>query len=240
MRPRRVRGPGPGHDFDAFVEARIRLLHRDAEPGEFVVPVPLADAEIDPPARQQVEGGDLLGQQHRIVPGQHQHRGAEAQGRGTRPNPGQQVQARRHLAKASEMVLDQECTDIAECLGLNIALNEFPEAGATVDIRATPLCLCTTEESKPHSLLLFLASTVCCANPGTHAPIMVRKHQCAHYTEDRPPLQCEAGWQFRTAAILCLARGRGDRRSARRAVGYQRGCSPPALPLLALAGIAAR
>ena len=37
------------------------------------------------------------------------------------------------------MVLDQECTDIAECLGLNIALNEFPEAGATVDIRATLL-----------------------------------------------------------------------------------------------------
>ena len=77
MRPRRVRGPGSGHDFDAFVEARIRLFHGDTEPGEFAVPVPFADTEIDPPARQQVEGGDLLGQQHRIVPGQHQHRSAE-------------------------------------------------------------------------------------------------------------------------------------------------------------------
>ena len=175
---------------NAFVEARIRLLHGDAESGEFVVPVSLADAEIDPATREQVEGSDLLGQQHGIMPGQHQHRGAEAQRRGACPNPGQQVQARRHLAKASEMVLDQECTDIAECLGLNIALNEFPEASAAVDIRATPLCLCTAEKSKPHSLLLFLASTVWCANPGAHVPIMVRKHQCAHYTEDMPSLQC--------------------------------------------------
>src|SRR5215475_7301426 len=109
------------------------------------------------------------------MPGEHQHRGAKAQRRGARPNPGQQVQARRHLAKAREMVLDQEGTDITESLGLNIALNEFPEAGAAVDIRATPLCLGTTEESKPHSLLLFLASTVCYANPGTHAPIIARK-----------------------------------------------------------------
>src|SRR5712691_753056 len=167
MRPRRVRGPGPDHDLQTFVEACIRFLHGDAESGEFVIPVSLADAEIDPPARQQVESGDLLGQQHRIVPGQHQYRGAEAQCRGTCPNPGQQVQACGHLAKAGEMVLDEECTDIAECLGLDIALNEFPKARTTVDIRATPLCLCTTEESKPHSLLLFLASTVCCTNTGT-------------------------------------------------------------------------
>ena len=74
------------------------------------------------------------------------------------------------------MVLYEECTDIAECLGLNIALNEFTEASAAVDIRATPLCLCATKESKPHSLLLFLASTICCANTGTNAPIIARKH----------------------------------------------------------------
>ncbi len=74
------------------------------------------------------------------------------------------------------MVLDEECTDIAEGLGLNIALNEFPEARPTVDIRTTPLCLCTTEESKPHSLLRFLASTICCANTGTNASIIARKH----------------------------------------------------------------
>jgi hypothetical protein len=64
------------------------------------------------------------------------------------------------------MVLDEECADIAEGLGLYIALNEFPEAGAAVDIRTTPFCLCTTEESKAHSLLLFLASTVNCAHHG--------------------------------------------------------------------------
>jgi hypothetical protein len=54
------------------------------------------------------------------------------------------------------MVLDEERAVIAERLGLHIAFDEFPEARATVVVRATPLCLCTAEESKLHSLLPFL------------------------------------------------------------------------------------
>ena len=63
------------------------------------------------------------------------------------------------------MVLDQECTDIAEGLGLNIALDEFPEAGAAVDIRAT-LLACALPKSPnrivPCSFLhlLFVAPTL--------------------------------------------------------------------------------
>ena len=54
------------------------------------------------------------------------------------------------------MVLDEERADIAERLGLNIALDEFPVARATIVVRATPLRLGTAEKSKSHGLLLFL------------------------------------------------------------------------------------
>ncbi len=39
-----------GHHLDRFLEARLGLLRRDAEAGELVVPVALADAEIEPAA----------------------------------------------------------------------------------------------------------------------------------------------------------------------------------------------
>ena len=52
---------------------------RNAEAGELVVPVALADAEIEPAAGQQIERRRLLGQQHRVVPGQHHDGGAEPQ-----------------------------------------------------------------------------------------------------------------------------------------------------------------
>ena len=51
----------------------------ESEAGEFVVPVALADPEIEPAARQQIERRRLLRQQHRVVPRQHHHRGAEPQ-----------------------------------------------------------------------------------------------------------------------------------------------------------------
>ncbi len=69
--------PGFGDDVDGFLEPRLAFLHRNAEAGEFVVAVALADAEIQPPAGQQVDRRRLLGQQHRIVPRQHDHRRAQ-------------------------------------------------------------------------------------------------------------------------------------------------------------------
>ena len=54
------------------------------------------------------------------------------------------------------MVLDEKCARVAERLSLNIAFDKFPEARATIVIRAAPLGLGTAEKSKPHSLLLFL------------------------------------------------------------------------------------
>ena len=110
-------GPRLADHVDRLVEPRGRLVLLDTEAGEFVGPVALADAEIEPAVRQQVERRGLLGDQHRVVPGQHDHRGAEADRRGARRQVGKQVQRGRDLAEPGEMVLDQEHARKAELLG---------------------------------------------------------------------------------------------------------------------------
>ena len=57
------------------------------------------------------------------MPGQHQHRGAEAERRGARGDPFLQVQRSGDLADAGEVVLDQEAGVEAERLGLDIGLD---------------------------------------------------------------------------------------------------------------------
>jgi len=78
MREFLVRGPGFDQHVEAFVEARVGLVHVDAEALELVVAIALADAEIESPARQQVERRGLLGQENGVVPGQDDDRSAEA------------------------------------------------------------------------------------------------------------------------------------------------------------------
>jgi hypothetical protein len=147
---------GLGNDRQRLVETRVGFFHIDAETGEFVVAVPLADAEIEPAAGQQVQGRGLLGEQYRVVPRQHQNRGTEAQGRGARAKPGQQVEARRHLAEAGEVMLDDKGAVEAERLGLDIVLDPLAEALAAVgQFRAGhgPPRLGAAEKSKPHGAL---------------------------------------------------------------------------------------
>src|SRR3984893_16050266 len=50
----RLGGEGLGDDFERLFEPRIRLLHRQAEPGKFVVAVTFADAEIEPPTGEKI------------------------------------------------------------------------------------------------------------------------------------------------------------------------------------------
>ena len=145
-----VRRPRLGDDVDRFLEARLGLLHRDAEADELVVPVALADAEIQPPARQQIDRRRLFGQQHRVVPGQHDHRGAKPQRARARADPGEQVQRRRDLAEAGEVMLDDERALIAERLGLDDVLDVVLEAGGAVDVGAAALRLRRAEESELH------------------------------------------------------------------------------------------
>ena len=89
---------------------------------ELAVAVALADAEIETAAGDQIERRRLLGEQHRIVPGQHHHRRAEPQRRGAHGERHQQHQGRRHLVPAGEMMLDQKARLKAERLGLDIEI----------------------------------------------------------------------------------------------------------------------
>ena len=149
----RIRDKGLGNDIHRLVEPRISFLHRHAEPGEFVVAIAFADAEIEPAAREQIERRRLLGEQHRVVPGQHEDGRAEAQGRGARAEPGQQIEARRDLAEPGEMVLDDKGAVKAERLGLDIVLDPVAEALAAVGIRRhgiRPARLRAAKESEPH------------------------------------------------------------------------------------------
>jgi hypothetical protein len=113
-----------------------RLRGRDAEAGEFVSPIALADPEIEPAIRQQVEGRGLLGDQDRVVPRQHDDRGAEPDALGTRRQIGEQAHRRRDLAKTGEMVLDEKDARKTELLGLDDVIYEVVIGGA-VARRAT-------------------------------------------------------------------------------------------------------
>jgi len=117
------------------------------------VPIPLPDTEVDPAAGQEIEGRDLLGQQHRIVPWQRDHGGAEPQGLRPRSHPRQKVQRGRDLTEAGEVVLDDERALVAERLGLDVVLDELAEPGAAVDVDPAPLGLGAPEEPETHDFL---------------------------------------------------------------------------------------
>ncbi len=117
-----------GHHLDRFLEPRLGLLRWNAEAGELVVPVALADAEIEPAAGDQIERRRLLGQQHRIVPGQHDDGGAKPQRGGAHGERGLQHQGGGDLVPAGEMVLDQEARAIAQRLGLDRVVEIVAEA----------------------------------------------------------------------------------------------------------------
>ncbi len=105
-------------DLHRLVEALARLLDRDTEAVELGLAVALADTEIDAAAAQQVERGDLLGDQHRIVPRQTDHRGAEPDVAGARGEIGQHRHRGGDLALAGEVVLDHEELLEAQLVGL--------------------------------------------------------------------------------------------------------------------------
>jgi hypothetical protein len=155
MRPRAVERPRLQYHLEALVEPLIRLFHRNAESRELVVAIPLPDAEVDPAAGQEVYGGDLLGQQHGVVPGQGDHGGAESQGRRACADPGQQVQRGGDLTEPGEVVLDHKRADVAERLRPDVVLDELSEAGPAVDVRAAPLCLRAPEKSELHQAAPF-------------------------------------------------------------------------------------
>ena len=94
------------------------------ETRELILAITLADSEIEPASRQEVQGRGLLGQDHRIVPRQHHHCSAEPQGRGARREPRQQGERGRDLVPAGEMMLDQEGAVIAKRFRFDVEIDE--------------------------------------------------------------------------------------------------------------------
>src|SRR5439155_19778117 len=100
MGERLVGSPRLEDHIEGLVEPCIGLLHRHAEPGEFAVAVSLADAEIEAAAGQEIEGGGLFGQEHRVMPRQYDYSRAEGHPARAGAEPCQQVEGGRDLAVA--------------------------------------------------------------------------------------------------------------------------------------------
>src|SRR5262249_30587290 len=145
-----ARRPRADHQRDRLVEARLRLLGRDLEAVELAVAIALADAEVEAAAGDEIERRRLLGEQHWIVPGQHDDAGAEPQGRGAHGERREQHQRRRHLVPAGEVVLDQEGRAVAERLGLDIVVEPVAKALAGLGTEILAVGLGRAEETEFH------------------------------------------------------------------------------------------
>ena len=147
-------GPGLAQERQGLVEALGRLLDGDAEARELRRAVALADAEIEAAVGQQIQRGDLLGQQHGVVPGQHHHRGAQPYALGAAGKVAQEIERRRELPHAREVVLDHEHAVIAELLGV------AARSRCTCDSRD-----CLRPTPRPPTWLRRTARTSCALSP---------------------------------------------------------------------------
>ena len=119
---------------------------------ELAVAIALADTEIEPSARHEIERRRRLGEQHRIVPRQHDDRSAEPQPCCARRHAGEKLKRRRDLADAGEMMLDQKTRVEAERLGLDVVIDIVAEPGA--GIVGAAVRLRAAEETELHELTL--------------------------------------------------------------------------------------
>src|SRR5215472_4714929 len=125
-----ARLPGQADDLHRLVEALGRLGLRHAEAGELISAITLADAEVEPAAGQKVERRRLLGDENRVVPGQHHDRGAETDALGAGRQVAQKVERGRYLAEPGEMVLDEKHAGKPETLGLDNVVDKIVVAVA--------------------------------------------------------------------------------------------------------------
>ena len=66
-------------DLEDLREARAALVHVDVVGVVFHLGGAAPDAEMQGSLRQAIEHGDFFGEPQRVIPRQHQHRGAERQ-----------------------------------------------------------------------------------------------------------------------------------------------------------------
>ena len=167
-----------------FIESGIGLLHRNAEAGEFVVPIAFADAEIEPAAGEKIDGRGLLGKEHRIVPRQHQNRRAKAERSRFRRDPGQQRQACRDLAEPGEMMLNEKGGMITERLGLNIVFDELAITLARIRVGAAMAGRGAAEQTEAHEGLSYFAAFLLCRANVAHG----RRRELEHDPEKWLPV----------------------------------------------------
>ena len=145
-------------DLGGLHEARPRFLHRDAEAGVLHGGRAAAEAEHAAAVREDVEQRDLLGHPHRVVPGQHDDRGAEDDALGAAGDVAQQLGRRRRHGVAGEVVLQREDRVEAERLGQVAQGQVLGEHGG---VRAAFLRQHVERDADSHDVLPvdFLSST---------------------------------------------------------------------------------
>src|SRR2546428_6181028 len=149
-----VGGPRLPQDLEALIEPRVGFLHRHAEARKLVVPIALADPEIEPAPGQEIERRGLVRQQHRVVPWQHHDSGAETQPARARSDPGQEIERGRHLTVAGEVVLHDERAVKAQRLRLDVVVDEIAKSLAAVEFRTTAPRRRTAEQAESHVVVL--------------------------------------------------------------------------------------
>src|SRR6266700_2492042 len=128
------------------------------------------------------------------MPGQHEHRGAQAQPARARAEPGQQVERGRDLAIAGEVVLDDERTVEAERLGLNVVVDEIAEPLTAVELGTPASRRRTAEQAELHGL-----------------PPLVPRHKVTAW----PAIGIMLSRDRRRAALACLIWAVASRASRR-------------------------
>ena len=101
------RGPQALDDADGLLEPGLALVTVDAVAGVLVAGGAPAEAGVEPSTAEQVEGGGVLGEPHRMVERRDDDRSAQPQGGGAGGDVGEQQQGRRAKAVAGEVVLGQ-------------------------------------------------------------------------------------------------------------------------------------
>ncbi len=120
-----------------LLEACLCLLWPHAEASELRMPVALSDTEVKTSPGEKIEGRRTLGQQHRVMPWQHEHRRSHPYRRRACGDPTKEIQRRRNLPKAREVMLDQERGVEAEPVGFTLisTYSRKPRPGSPPAVR---------------------------------------------------------------------------------------------------------
>ncbi len=117
--------------FEPFLEARKRLVERNAEAAEFVRQEGAGEADIEPSARDCIQHADLAGELERMIENRHDGSGDEPRAPGARRGGGEEDdRVGRIAAVALEIMLDGADMGKAERVGFLGDGERFREIGA--------------------------------------------------------------------------------------------------------------